>query len=136
MAGRRAAGLSVWNPGADWLTQDASEPVLSYLPSSLWLIGVGNLGQAFAWLLTCLPYADRSKVELTPGLRSDRGLERQHVVAVVFAVGRSEEDPRRRALARGGCLTTTTLQSLMRRMTAVRAMSDRGLDVSRSGSVI
>jgi hypothetical protein len=65
MAGRRAAGLSVWNPGADWLTQDASEPVLSYLPSSLWLIGLGNLGQAFAWLLTCLPYADRSKVEFT-----------------------------------------------------------------------
>jgi hypothetical protein len=65
MAGRRAAGLSVWNPGADWLAQDASEPVLSYLPSSLWLIGLGNLGQAFAWLLTCLPYADRSKVELT-----------------------------------------------------------------------
>lgn len=65
MAGRRAAGLSLWNPGADWLAQDESEPALSYLPASLWLIGLGNLGQAFAWLLACLPYADRSKVGLT-----------------------------------------------------------------------
>ena len=64
MAGRRAAGLSLWDPGADWLAPDASEPALSYLPASLWLIGLGNLGQAFAWLLACLPFADRSKVEL------------------------------------------------------------------------
>ena len=26
MAGRRTAGLSLWNPGADWLGQDASDP--------------------------------------------------------------------------------------------------------------
>lgn len=65
MAGRRSAGLSLWSPGSDWLAHGASEPPLSYLPSSLWLIGLGNLGQAFAWLLACLPYADRSKVDLT-----------------------------------------------------------------------
>lgn len=64
MAGRRATGLSLWRPGADWLAVDASEPVLAYLPSRLWLIGLGNLGQAFAWLLACLPYADRRDVEL------------------------------------------------------------------------
>lgn len=64
MAGRRAAGLSLWAPGKDWLADDPTEPVLAYLPSRLWLIGLGNLGQAFAWLLACLPYGDRSKVEL------------------------------------------------------------------------
>ncbi len=64
MAGRRATGLSLWRPGADWLADDASEPVLTYLPSRLWLIGLGNLGQAFAWLLVCLPYRDRREVEL------------------------------------------------------------------------
>jgi len=64
MAGRRIAGLSLWQPGREWIEDDATEPVLSYLPSRLWLIGLGNLGQAFAWLLACLPYADRSKVEL------------------------------------------------------------------------
>jgi hypothetical protein len=64
MAGRRAAGLSLWQPGADWRAADPSEPALSYLPSKLWLIGLGNLGQAFAWLLACLPYEDRGQLQL------------------------------------------------------------------------
>ncbi len=64
MAGRRATGLSLWRPGHDWTVDDRLEPTLSYLPSRLWLIGLGNLGQAFAWLLVCLPYRDRAAVEL------------------------------------------------------------------------
>jgi hypothetical protein len=64
MAGCRAAGLSLWRPGADWLAADPTEPALAYLPSKLWLIGLGNLGQAVAWLLACLPYADRAQVQL------------------------------------------------------------------------
>jgi hypothetical protein len=64
MAGKRATGLSLWLPGANWLAGDECEPVLSYLPSRLWLIGLGNLGQAYAWLLACLPYSRRHEVEL------------------------------------------------------------------------
>jgi hypothetical protein len=64
MAGRRATGLSLWRPGADWLAPQPDEPLLAYLPVKLWLIGLGNLGQAFAWLLACLPYKDRSQVQL------------------------------------------------------------------------
>jgi hypothetical protein len=64
MAGRRTAGLSLWRPGADWRAADPSESALAYLPSKLWLIGLGNLGQAFAWLLVCLPYEDRARVQL------------------------------------------------------------------------
>jgi len=64
MAGRRAAGLSLWRPGSDWLTADPDEPALAYLPSRLWLIGLGNLGQAFAWLLASLPYDDPTQVQL------------------------------------------------------------------------
>lgn len=64
MAGKRAAGLSLWRPAAGWLDHHPDEPKLMYLPSRLWLIGLGNLGQAFAWCLGCLPYTDRSKVEL------------------------------------------------------------------------
>lgn len=63
LAGRRAAGLSLWNPAHDWQTPDPGEPVIAYLPSRLWLIGMGNLGQAFAWLLACLPYSNRGKTE-------------------------------------------------------------------------
>jgi hypothetical protein len=40
------------------MTGDTVEPVLQYLPSRLWIIGLGNLGQAFAWLLASLPYQD------------------------------------------------------------------------------
>ena len=63
MAGRRAAGLSlVSRPRL--LVGDPTEQALAFLPSRLWLIGLGNLGQAFAWLFACLPYGDRSKVAL------------------------------------------------------------------------
>jgi hypothetical protein len=64
MAGRRASGLSLCRPGADWLVDDPTEPDLAFLPSRLWIIGLGNLGQAFAWALAVLPYADRHEVEL------------------------------------------------------------------------
>jgi hypothetical protein len=64
MAGRRATGLSLWRPCAEWLATDPTEPTLAYLPSRLWLIGVGNLGQAFTWLLATLPYADPRQVQL------------------------------------------------------------------------
>ena len=64
MAGRRAVGLSLWRPGADWLAPDDTERALSFLPSRLWLIGLGNLGQAFSWLLACMPYENPREVEL------------------------------------------------------------------------
>jgi hypothetical protein len=64
MAGRRGSGLSLWNPGADWLTDDETESAVCFLPSRLWMVGLGNLGQAYAWLLAALPYQDRGLVEL------------------------------------------------------------------------
>jgi hypothetical protein len=64
MAGRRPAGMSLWRPGADWLVEDQAEPRVAFLPSRLWLIGLGNLGQAFAWALASLPYGDRGAVQL------------------------------------------------------------------------
>lgn len=64
LAGRRDAGLSLWQPAANWLEPDATENAVAYLPSKLWLIGLGNLGQAFSWLLTALPYDSRATVEL------------------------------------------------------------------------
>ena len=35
-----------------------------FLPSSLWLVGLGNLGQAFVWALASLPYAEPAKVDI------------------------------------------------------------------------
>ena len=65
-AGRRAVGLSLWRPGSevDWLLPDETEPILTYLPSKLWLIGLGHLGQAYLWGLGLLPYQDPAEVAL------------------------------------------------------------------------
>jgi len=64
VAARRSAGLSLWDPQCDWREKSAyGEPCL-YLPERLWLIGLGHLGQAYAWALGLLPYEDRPVVDL------------------------------------------------------------------------
>jgi hypothetical protein len=56
-AGRRCVGLSLWDlADPDWLDARAPDPVLRYLPTRLWLIGLGHLGQAFLFALGLLPY--------------------------------------------------------------------------------
>lgn len=56
LAGRRSAGIALWRPGSDWKEAESSGPPLSRLPRSLWLLGLGHLGQAYCWLLGFLPY--------------------------------------------------------------------------------
>lgn len=66
IAGRRDSGLSLWCPDStvSWLTAENRGPTLERLPSQLWLIGLGNLGQAFLWTLGFLPYAEPDKLKL------------------------------------------------------------------------
>ncbi len=58
-AGDREVGISLWEPTTvvDWISAEGRGPVLEYLPASLWLIGLGHLGQAYVWILGMLPYA-------------------------------------------------------------------------------
>lgn len=65
-AGKRPIGLSLWQPAADinWLEPDPSEPQIAYLPSRLWLIGLGHLGQAYLWGLGLLPYKEPGNLSL------------------------------------------------------------------------
>jgi len=56
-AGRRETGLSLWRPDLDWRSPAAPGPPMEYLPSALWLLGLGHLGQACAWTIGLLPYA-------------------------------------------------------------------------------
>lgn len=60
VAGRRVTGVSLWRPQAqvDWLVPGSDEPELQYLPSRLWLLGLGHLGQAYMWALGLLQYRD------------------------------------------------------------------------------
>lgn len=63
-AGKRSVGLSLWAPeGDNWILDDGA-PALSLLPSKLWLIGLGHLGQAYLWGLGMLPYRDPADLEL------------------------------------------------------------------------
>ncbi len=57
-AGYRQIGLSLWNPLAidDGYSEGTCGPALHFLPSALWLVGLGHLGQAYAWTLGMLPY--------------------------------------------------------------------------------
>ena len=66
MAGRRTAGLSLWQPepDIDWLAAGEPGPVLETLPANAWLIGLGHLGQAFLWTIGLLPYASPKDVSL------------------------------------------------------------------------
>ena len=59
-AGRRDVGMSLWRPESttSWLSDDAVGPSLRLLPTKLWLVGLGHLGQAFLWTLGFLPYSD------------------------------------------------------------------------------
>ncbi|MYB37240.1 MAG: thiamine biosynthesis protein ThiF [Gammaproteobacteria bacterium] len=65
-AGRRVLGMSLWDPHStcDWLVEEPDAPKLEYLPSSLWLIGLGHLGQAYLWGLGLLPYKEPGELSL------------------------------------------------------------------------
>ena len=63
-AGRRNVGLSLWRPEADWREPQTVGPVITRLPSALWLIGIGNVGQAYMWALGLLPYENPNEVQL------------------------------------------------------------------------
>lgn len=63
-AGHRVLGLSLWRP--DLRTSDplALGVQVEFLPSSLWLLGLGHLGNAYLWSLANMPYADPTAVEI------------------------------------------------------------------------
>lgn len=65
VAGKRLVGFSLWQPGRkNWLAPDGDAPALRYLPSNLWLIGLGHLGQAYLWALGLLPYPNPTGASL------------------------------------------------------------------------
>ena len=65
-AGKRSTGLDLWDlaRSADWMSCEGTAPALRYLPSNLWLIGLGHLGQAYLWGLSLLPYASANSLKL------------------------------------------------------------------------
>jgi hypothetical protein len=58
-AGYRDIELNLWEPGGL-----AIGPALAYAPAAWWLVGLGHLGQANAWVLSWLHYRERGQVEV------------------------------------------------------------------------
>ena len=59
VACRRAAGLDLWQLDRNWLRGEAAMP-LDRLPSAAWIVGIGNLGQAYLWTLGLLPFGGKA----------------------------------------------------------------------------
>ncbi len=60
-ATHRRVQLSLWQPGA---RSPEPGPALAYLPSRAWLVGLGHLGQAYAWGYAWLPWERTHTPEL------------------------------------------------------------------------
>lgn len=54
-------GVDLWPANSGMLAPRFAEV---FLPGALWIIGVGNLGQAFLWALAALPYTDPTSVSI------------------------------------------------------------------------
>lgn len=57
-------GFSLWRPDLCWLDAGAAGPELQSLPAKLWLLGLGHLGQAYAWTLGLLPFNSETATTL------------------------------------------------------------------------
>lgn len=58
-AGYRTLQLNLLGPGV------GSGPTMQYAPASWWLVGLGHLGQAYAWVISHLSYESTAAVEVT-----------------------------------------------------------------------
>ena len=54
--GSETSGISLFDPLSDW--QSTKGPSTCLTPSSLWLLGLGHLGQAYAWTLASMRFRD------------------------------------------------------------------------------
>jgi hypothetical protein len=58
------AGFSLWRPDVQWLSAEAKGPPIKILPSKLWLLGLGHLGQAYAWTIGLLGCPGQKAIKL------------------------------------------------------------------------
>jgi hypothetical protein len=66
-AGWRTITLNLWKPGTE-----TDGPALAYAPAAWWLVGLGHLGQAYAWVLSWLIYDDPAQIQVV--LQDDQRL--------------------------------------------------------------
>lgn len=65
-AGQRELGMSLWKPETcdGWRSRESFGPSNYFVPSRMWLVGLGHLGQAYLWSLGQVPFPIPSEVSL------------------------------------------------------------------------
>ncbi|MFF0099674.1 hypothetical protein ACFYO8_10100 [Micromonospora sp. NPDC005257] len=58
-AGWRTIIVNLWQPGTG-----TDGPELTHAPAAWWIVGLGHLGQAYAWVMSWLTYTDPPRVEI------------------------------------------------------------------------
>lgn len=58
------SGISLWRPELNWLDNQSYGPAVQYLPNKYWILGLGHLGQAYAWHIGLLPYASNAQTNI------------------------------------------------------------------------
>lgn len=82
-AGYRTVELNLWNP--DGPAEDQG-PSFAHAPFAWWLVGLGHLGQAFAWVISWLAYEDPSTVEVVLQ-DTDRTVPANHSTGILTSKG-------------------------------------------------
>ncbi|HEY9156816.1 hypothetical protein [Candidatus Binatus sp.] len=63
-AGHRPVSLSLWRPDLETDNPAALGVPVEFLPTQLWALGLGHLGQAYLWALGTLPYLERESTQI------------------------------------------------------------------------
>lgn len=93
-AGYRAVHLSLWDPPGNPANPG---PALGHAPAAWWLVGLGHLGQAYAWVISWLTYLTPTAIELVLQ-DTDRTTPANHSTGVLTPPG-SNGTPKTRLIA-------------------------------------
>jgi hypothetical protein len=96
--GSERYGISLWRPNQLWFEPSAQGPTPESFTSSLWLLGLGHLGQAYAWVIGFLPFKNPNEMLIKlqdddrlvkgnydSGMLSEPNLENNYKTRVVAA---------------------------------------------------
>lgn len=61
----KSTGMSLWRPDDidTWYSSKSQGPKVENFPDKLWLLGLGHLGQGYAWSLGLMPFAKPEELE-------------------------------------------------------------------------
>jgi hypothetical protein len=61
-----STGISLWRPDLieEWNSFEAAGPMIKNFPDKLWLLGLGHLGQAYAWSIGLMNFIDPNGLEV------------------------------------------------------------------------